>query len=340
METEIIAVKKKTILDLFTKHKPTIQQIIPPEITPERLMQIALTEIYKNPALLNCEPVSLVKSVIQGMSLGLEFGGVLGEAYLIPYAGKAQFQPGYKGLIKLAHRSGKIKHVLARIVWEKEHFSYQEGLESVLEHTPRPPAERGVNRTACYAIFILTDGTKVFELMWADEITKIRDGSQSYKKDLRLIAKKEKDQNKFSAWTNHPDMMWRKTVLIRQAKTTPLSTEYRRATELSEAGEMGRSQREFTFHDEDLITDDPKPTMEPPKSKSETPTPKTDEEKKKGNVTAIQIKAKQLYEGATSIVQHKEVAKLLGMSELESYNDLSLEETTKAVKLLNAELKK
>lgn len=64
--------------------------------------------------------MTFIAAMMQSAQLGLEPNTPLGQAYLIPYKvkgmDKVQFQIGYKGLLELAHRSGKIKTLYAHEV--------------------------------------------------------------------------------------------------------------------------------------------------------------------------------------------------------------------------------
>lgn len=75
----------------------------------------------------------------------------------------------------------------------------------------------------------------------------------------------------------------------------------------------------------------------PPTSKSDS---NVGDEKKKNNVTAIRMHADKLWTDMPDNVRHSNVAKLLGLEKLESYNDLTLAQTNRAVALLNKEAEK
>lgn len=70
-----------------------------------RFMASALTEIKRNPAIMKCEPPSVLGAVLMAAQLKLDIGQT-GEAYLIPYGKNLQVIIGYKGLLKLAYKSG------------------------------------------------------------------------------------------------------------------------------------------------------------------------------------------------------------------------------------------
>ena len=89
---------------------------------------------------------------MQAGELGLEVGGLLGEAYLVPFNNKvkhgnterwekqAQCIPGYKGLIKLARQSGEIESVSARL-HGVDKFSVDLGTDEI-HHMPDYEGER------------------------------------------------------------------------------------------------------------------------------------------------------------------------------------------------------
>ena len=68
----------------------------------DRMILLAQRAIINNPKLLKYDRTSLLNSIYTAFQLGLEPDGALGQAYLIPFNGKVQLIPGYKGLIILA----------------------------------------------------------------------------------------------------------------------------------------------------------------------------------------------------------------------------------------------
>src|SRR3990167_8815061 len=245
METSI---QKKealnTIRDLLTKSLPQIQMAVPKHLTPERLVRIALTTFQRNPRLLECDAKSLLGAIIQCGQLGLEPDDILGRAYLVPFRNNkmgrtdVQLIIGYKGLIDLARRSAKVSDIYARIVYEKEPYNLEYGTEALITHKPLPPAERGEKIIAVYAVAHFCDGGKAFEWLWFDEVQKIRQRS------------KAKDNG---PWVTDFDQMVLKTAIRRLAKYLPMSVEFQKAVALDELGDLGKSQKEVYFGEEDLI---------------------------------------------------------------------------------------
>jgi recombination protein RecT len=67
--------------------------------------------VGSNSKLAECDPVSIYQCAAMGAALNLQINQNIGEAYIIPYGKKAQFQLGYKGLIQLAIRSNQYKKI-------------------------------------------------------------------------------------------------------------------------------------------------------------------------------------------------------------------------------------
>lgn len=62
-----------------------------------------------NPKLQNCEYGSIVSAGLKCLALGFMPGAQTGDVYLVPFETKCVMVPGYRGYVRLALRSGKIK---------------------------------------------------------------------------------------------------------------------------------------------------------------------------------------------------------------------------------------
>lgn len=71
-----------------------------------RLIATMKRIVSKSPKLQNCDPASIVSSVLYG-EIGLDLSEEFGEYSVVPYGTKAAFQIGAKGLQQLSIRSGK-----------------------------------------------------------------------------------------------------------------------------------------------------------------------------------------------------------------------------------------
>ena len=209
---------------------------LPKHLTPERLVRVAITAMQENTKLWGCSDRSLVASILQSCQLGLEPDGVLGHAYLIPYAGRATLQIGYRGLIELAHRSGRVSGISAEVVHEKDEFEITLGTERKIRHIPNHEArdkDPGMaNIRGVYAVVQFKDGYQDFEYLTFEMVEDIKSNS------------KAKDDG---PWVTHWVEMARKTAIRKLAKRLPLSPEMTRAAVMDEYHEQGFTTRPPTL---------------------------------------------------------------------------------------------
>lgn len=234
--------KPTTIAGLLTS--PAIKQqlalALPKHMTADRLARIALTEVRKVPKLAQCDQTSFLGAIMQCAALGLEPGGALGHAYLLPFDKRqkvggqwktvgtdVQLIIGYRGMIDLARRSGQIQSLEARAVYAADKFDVELGLDSRLVHRPAWDAEDRGALTFVYAVAKLKDGGLQFEVMSRAEIEKVR-------------AQSKAAQN--GPWVTHFEEMAKKTVVRRLFKYLPVSIEIQRAVGLDEQAEAGVQQ--------------------------------------------------------------------------------------------------
>ena len=105
-----------------------------------------------------CSTSSLMGCIITAAELGLEPGGALGHAYLVPFKGQCTLIIGYRGFVDLMRRSGQLSTIRAVVVHEKDEFTIKEGLEQVIEHRPFLTGDPGLLRFV-YAVAKLKDGS-------------------------------------------------------------------------------------------------------------------------------------------------------------------------------------
>lgn len=198
--------------------------VLPKHLTPERLCRLALLACEKTPKLLECDRVSLYGAILTAAQLGLEPDGVLGQAYLVPFKGKVQFIPGYRGLITLARNSGAVVSVAAQAVREKDHFAYRFGLDPQCDHIPSAEKDRG-EITHFYAVATFKDGGHHFDVLTRADVEKIRDSSPAYKSGGE------------TPWKSHFEEMGKKTAIRRIAKYLPMNVQ--RAAAIADAYDRG-----------------------------------------------------------------------------------------------------
>jgi recombination protein RecT len=188
---------------------------------PERLLRILYNAIAKEPKLASCTPVSLIGSMLEAVSLGLEVG-VAGQAWILPYKDTATLIIGYRGLAALAWRSDKVTYLNATAVRAGDDFEVRDGTDSRILHVRKPEAEYG-DIVACYAqLDIVNSRRPMHDWMTAEDIERVR---------------KRSPARNAGPWVTDYEEMAKKTVLRRLLKISPVSIEVGRAVDIDEAGE-------------------------------------------------------------------------------------------------------
>ena len=223
--------KLATVRDLLERSRGQIAAALPRHLTPERMMRVAMTAVQTTPALLDCDPRSVIASVVQAAQLGLEVG-VMGQAYLVPYKSQAQLIVGYRGLLALARRSGDLASFEARVVHQGDKFSFSYGTDAGLHHQPALEGEPGPVLCA-YAVARLKSGEWATEVMTASQIDAIRKRSRA---------------SGSGPWVTDYEEMARKTVARRLLKWLPMSIELQTALEVEDQAEVGAAPLELA-HD-------------------------------------------------------------------------------------------
>lgn len=162
--------------------RPQVARALPNTLDPDRFIRIVLTEVRRNPVLQFATQESFLGAVMTAAQLGLEFGP-LGFAYLVPFKNKGkqecQLIVGYKGLIDLHLRSGRVKSIVARPVYERDAFrvAYDETGDHLI-HEPFLGSDRGPI-VRYYGRAVLDDGGSHLEIMELDDIRARRNRSKA-----------------------------------------------------------------------------------------------------------------------------------------------------------------
>lgn len=204
------------IKNLVIKSKPKFEQLLAGNINIDKFLGVALRELRANPKLAQCDVASFMGAVAASAQLGLEPGGPLGHAYLVPYKGKVTLQIGYKGMEQLAYRSGLVSSINAHVVREGDDFAFEYGTNAFIRHVPK--AGVGGKVTHAYCVASLVTGGKAMAVLFLGDIERRRDASASYK-----------GNPKNSPWTTDFDEMARKSAIRALFRDLPASTETQRA---------------------------------------------------------------------------------------------------------------
>jgi recombination protein RecT len=239
------AIKLDTLKAILDRGKGSLASVLPKHMSPDRMTKLATVAASKDVKLLDCDPMSILRSLMDASQLGLEPFTPLQQCYIIPYFNgkkrtmEAQFQVGYRGLIELVRRSDKVLSIESHVVYENDEFDCCLGLETKLVHKPQWTGDRGAMKLV-YAVAKLKDGATQFEVMGKNDVDAIRKRSKSAES---------------GPWVTDYDQMAKKTVLRRLIKYLPISIEAAKAVAIDDKHE-GYDQAGLVFdieqHEEQL----------------------------------------------------------------------------------------
>lgn len=157
-----------------------------------------------NNQLKECDPRTIVGAAGLAAMTNLSISPSLGQAYIVPYQRQAQFQIGWKGLVQLAHRTGRYSALHAGKVCEGE-------IERINPVTGEAIlGEKVSDKVVGYVAYMrLVNGFEKTLYMTKDELeAHALKYSKSYAYDKR-------SGKKSSPWSTNFDAMASKTVLKR-----------------------------------------------------------------------------------------------------------------------------
>lgn len=196
-------------LDMLERSREQIALVLPEHVKAERVVRVARTAYMMDGNLQHCTPKSILSAVMRACELGLEPGGALKHAYLVPYKDQCQLILGYAGVLELARRTGQFRKIETREVYEKDRFFLAYRPDAVFEHSPHLDGDPGpIVRVYAYAR--LDNGELAFEIMSRQQVEEIR--------------RRLRNPNTPS-WRDYWGEMARKVVLKRFLKRHPLSVE-------------------------------------------------------------------------------------------------------------------
>jgi recombination protein RecT len=229
-----------TLRALLEQMKDQFAAALPEHLKVDRLLRVAITAAQNTPKLLDCDQKSFLSAIMTCAQLGLEPDGVLGQAYLVPFNGKVQFIPGYRGLITLARNSGEVESLIAREVHENDIFGHWNERTQTYELNmadPLPPyhgIKRGVERGAVeyfYSVARFMNGGCQWEVMTLADVHMIRNRSAGWQSAVKF------NKTDKSPWFTDEIEMGKKTVIRRISKYLPMSVQ--RAVRIEDQHDRG-----------------------------------------------------------------------------------------------------
>jgi recombination protein RecT len=121
---------------------------------PEDLVRLALMAASRSPDLAKCTRDSVLRSLLDAAALGIQPGGLMGRGYLVARKNnkngtvECSFDPGWRGLVDIARRSGQIRRIEAHVVHEKDTFKVARTPLTTIQHEPSEHIDPGEVRAA------------------------------------------------------------------------------------------------------------------------------------------------------------------------------------------------
>ena len=259
-ESTAVATKRESKgIRALLEHESARERIAPflmPGADYDRVIAGAHYAARQNPAITQCTSASIIDAVCRVQQWGLEIGLT---AHLVPFNTNvgSKEQPkwekictpiaDYTGLAELMVKSGAVRHVEMRVVYEKDEFRYSYGLNSELYHVPTQNTAARGRMIAAYCVLRLPFGASSFEVMPVEDIDAIR---QKYSKQWK--------KGDLPAWYA------KKTTVRQAAKLVPKNQRMAQAMRVIQEDEA----QEF---DERLDTPSMRAALEAGEPESDTP---------------------------------------------------------------------
>ena len=151
---------------------------------PKALVRMTLMAASREPKLLKCSRESVLRAMLDAAELGIAPSGLQGRGYVVPRENKKvtpavqefAFDPGWRGPVDIARRSGVIESLSAHVVYSNEEFKITYGIDERIDQTPCLLGDRG-EVIGAYAIARLKGGGNQTESVTRADLDKIRNVS-------------------------------------------------------------------------------------------------------------------------------------------------------------------
>lgn len=171
----------------------------------------ALQVIDNNNYLAKCDRKSLVNAIANVAMTGLSLNPELRLGYLVPRKGKVYFQSSYMGKVDILVRSGMVKDIYAKLVYENDTFEVQgDIINGVPVHKANYFGDRG-KVIGGYYVAKLVNGETKWDTMPMKQILDAKKRSEAVK------------AGKGSPWDTDEEEMMRKTIINWAFKFIPKS---------------------------------------------------------------------------------------------------------------------
>jgi recombination protein RecT len=184
-------------------------------------MSSIISAVNSNSELKKADPMTVVSAAAVAASLDLPINPSLGFAHIVPYAGKAQFQMGWRGFVQLGMRSGQYRTLNVCTVCEGELIEGNRFTGEMHFDEKKRTSDKVIGYVA---YFKLMNGFEKYLYMTEDQVTA---HGKKYSKSY---------DNKNSMWQKDATPMKLKTVLkMLLSKFGILSIEMQNAVQYDQA---------------------------------------------------------------------------------------------------------
>lgn len=165
-----------------------------------------IVAVKENEALMNCHPESIYTSALRAATLRLSVDPATGQAYLVPFSGRATLIVGYKGLYDMAIRTGKYRYINVGPIYEGQTVEENPitGFHSI---SGSPTAEAKMNK-------------KIIGWIGAFEMNPARGQTTGFGKTFYMTVEEIHDHAKeYSKGYDNPKGVWKKETRKMERKT-------------------------------------------------------------------------------------------------------------------------
>lgn len=230
-------------------------------LEPHRMLAMCMGAIRNTPKLKNCDPLSVVGSMMFLQSIGLEPNTPLGHAFLIPFEKRRKNDQGrwvtaetvcnvligYRGYLLLANRVPEIVRITANAIHQHDTFENEEGSNAFVKFSVNLRAPDRGPLIGAYSHVVLAGerGKTEFScVLPIADIHRRRDRSETYRHLVRAVddatpgdRSKAEWALKQTPWVAWEDEMAAKTAIRAIVKSLPISGTLQIAASVEDATE-------------------------------------------------------------------------------------------------------
>lgn len=156
---------------------PQFAAVLGRTMDPARLIRTVMISLDRTPKLFETDRNTILMAAMSAACLGLEVDGVTGQAFILPFKGRAQLVTGYKGYNTLAGRGSF--SIRGSVVREGDAFEYDKASAAVM-HKPKLSASARI--IGAWALAVSNALPPVLEVLSIDELLFVKDRAPGSRK--------------------------------------------------------------------------------------------------------------------------------------------------------------